>query len=101
MTRAAALVLAVLFAVCLVHFYFAEDHCPVHCPARGGSFGHVHPHHAGASVCLCIWASLVGPETCDVPVTAGLLTVLDRPAADSVLGRPAAALTPPPRSFFV
>jgi hypothetical protein len=54
--------LVVVFAVCMVHFYYAEDHCPVHCPTRGGHFGHVHDHHPGASVCLCFWASLFNPE---------------------------------------
>lgn len=62
MKRAAVLGLAVLFLACMVHFYYAEDHCPVHCPTRGGHLGHVHDHHAGASICLCFWASLFSPE---------------------------------------
>jgi hypothetical protein len=101
MKKGAALALAVVFAACLIHFYFGEDHCPVHCPARGGGFGHVHPHHAGATGCQCFLASLSGPETCDLPATGELLTVLARPAAERLLGRPAAAITPPPRSLLV
>jgi hypothetical protein len=62
MKRIAVVGLAVVFAVCMIHFYYAEDHCPVHCPARGGHFGHVHDHHTGASACLCFWASLFNPE---------------------------------------
>lgn len=62
MKRVGVLGLAFLFLACMVHFHYAEDHCPVHCPTRGGHVGHVHGHHAGASVCLCFWASLFSPE---------------------------------------
>jgi hypothetical protein len=62
MKKAAVLAFAAAFAVCMVHFYYAEDHCPVHCPTKGGRFGHVHDHHAGASTCLCFWSALSGPE---------------------------------------
>jgi hypothetical protein len=62
MKKAAAVAFAVAFVVCMVHFYYAEDHCPVHCPAKGGRVGHTHAHHADASICLCFWSSLFGPE---------------------------------------
>lgn len=100
MKKGLVLLFAGSFLFCLFHFYFAEDHCPVHCPAQQGGFGHVHPHH-GETVCLCFMSSLLGPETCELPVLSGSLTVLDHPAADRVLVRPAAEVTPPPRSCLV
>ena len=91
-----------MFAACLFHFYYAEDHCPVHCPSRGGGFGHVHPHHAGAAVCLCFWSSLGGPEAVDTLAAGAFLSVLAvPPAAGRVLPMTAADITPPPRSFLV
>jgi hypothetical protein len=101
MKKAAILALVVVFAACLIHFYYAEDHCPVHCPARGGRFGHVHPHHAGASVCLCFWGSLMGPETNVVPANVALVFVLARADAGRVTGMMATDITPPPRSSLV
>lgn len=97
MKKAAVLGFAVLFAVCLFHFYYAEDHCPVHCPSRGGQMGHVHPHHAGAAICLCFWVSLASPESGDMPPAAAVLASLARPAAERVLGMTAPDLTPPPK----
>lgn len=101
MKKAVVLFFAASFVFCLFHFYYAEDHCPIHCPVRTGGFHHVHPHHAGAAVCLCFWSNLMGPETCDLPVMSGSLSFLDCPGTDRVLGRPAADITPPPRSFLV
>lgn len=63
MRKAAVIGFAICFVVCMIHFFYSEDHCPVHCPTRGGQLGHVHDHHAGASGCLCFWGSLFGPET--------------------------------------
>jgi len=101
MKRAAVLAFTLVFAACLFHFYFAEDHCPVHCPSKGGQFGHVHPHHAGDSVCLCFWASLAVPEAGDLAPAGALVAVLGRTAAGSVLGRMANDITPPPKPSFV
>jgi hypothetical protein len=101
MKKGAALVFAVVFAVCMFHFYYAEDHCPVHCPSKGGGIGHVHPHHAGAAVCLCFWTSLAAPESGEIPQTEAVLAVLARPAVERVLGMTTADLTPPPRSSTV
>ncbi len=102
MKKTAALALAFIFAVCLFHFYYAEDHCPVHCPSRGGGLGHVHPHHAGASVCLCFWSSLSGPEAVDAPATGAIMSDLAAlPAAGRILAMLAADITPPPRSALV
>jgi hypothetical protein len=100
MKKAAVLAFAVVFAVGLIHFYYAEDHCPVHCPARGGRMGHVHAHHPGTTVCLCFLSALSGPEAADLPAAVEFLTVLDRPAPDRILGMTAADITPPPRSFL-
>ncbi len=86
----------------MFHFYYAEDHCPVHCPSRAGGFGHVHPHHAGAAVCLCFWSSLSGPESIDTPAADGLVSVpMILPAAGRILAMMAADITPPPRSSLV
>lgn len=101
MKKGAAFALVIVFAACLAHFYFSEDHCPVHCPNRAGGLGHVHPHHPGASVCQCFLVSLSGPESGDLPTMGELLTVIGRPAAERLLGRPAAAVTPPPRASIV
>jgi hypothetical protein len=101
MKRIAALGLAVVFAVCMIHFFYAEDHCPVHCPIRAGRFGHVHPHHPGALVCLCFWASLIGPETDAPTVPVSLLAVLAHPAGGHLLCALTADITPPPRPSFV
>jgi hypothetical protein len=101
MKKAAVLGFAVLFSICLFHFYYAEDHCPVHCPSRGGQLGHVHPHHADAGICLCFWSSLAGPESGDVLPAAAVLAVLAPPAAGRVLGMTADDLTPPPKSSLV
>ena len=98
MKKAAVLAFAVVFAVGLFHFYYAEDHCPVHCPAQGGRMGHVHAHHPGTLVCLCFLSTLSGPESADLPAAVAFLAVLDRPAPDRVLGMTAADITPPPRS---
>ncbi len=100
MKKGLVLFFAASFLVCLFHFYFAEDHCPVHCPAKTGGFGHVHPHHGGAG-CLCFLSSLMEPEACDLPVASGSLAVVDRPTAERLLVRPATAITPPPRSFLI
>jgi hypothetical protein len=83
MKRVGVLVLAFLFLACMVHFYYAEDHCPVHCPTRGGHVGHVHGHHAGASVCLCFWASLFSPEP-DAFAEPLVLEALAAPENESV-----------------
>lgn len=86
MKKVAVLALAAVFAVCMIHFYYAEDHCPVHCPTKGGRFGHVHDHHAGASICLCFWSSLFGPEPGEF---AGVLDVAALTAAENEAAPPA------------
>ena len=101
MKQAVALALAALFIAGLIHFFYAEDHCPVHCPCRSGQVAHAHPHHPGASVCLCFWSSLMAPEAA-APLTADMfLAFMTPPAADPILGRAAADITPPPRSLLV
>jgi hypothetical protein len=101
MKRIAALGLAVVFAACMVHFYYAEDHCPIHCPTRGGHVGHVHDHHANASVCLCFWSSLFGPEPDELakPLDFGVLAAPENaPAAPAPLG---ADIAHPPKALPV
>lgn len=65
MKKAAVIAFAIFFAVGMFHYFYAEDHCPVHCPSRGGQLGHVHHHHGSTSTCLCFWSSLFGPEMDD------------------------------------
>jgi hypothetical protein len=101
MKRVAALGLALFFALTIFHFYFGEDHCPIHCPVRCGHLGHVHHHHPGAEVCLCFLTALAAPESADLPMAAELLAVLEPPAPAHVLGMTAPDITPPPRSSSI
>jgi hypothetical protein len=101
MKKAATLVFVIMFAACLFHFYYAEDHCPIHCLSRGARLGHVQPHHAGPSVCLCFWTSLLGPEVNDFVATSAFLADLALPSGGRLSGMLAADITPPPRSFLV
>ncbi len=101
MKRAAVLAFAAAFIVCMVHYYFAEDHCPVHCPARGGRIGHVHAHHADASSCLCFWSSLFGPEAAEfaeASTVAVWTTAPNETATPAPLG---ADIAHPPKSLAV
>jgi hypothetical protein len=100
MKKAAVLALAACFVFGLFHFFYAEDHCPVHCPSPGGRLGHVHPHHAGAAVCLCFWSALAGPESADPPLAHLFVAVLDRPDPAHILGMTVSAITPPPRAVL-
>ena len=101
MKKGAVLAFAILFAACMFHFYYEEDHCPVHCPSRGGQVGHVHPHHGGSSACLCFWTSLASPESSDFSPVGALLAIIDCPAVRCVLDRMAQDITPPPRHSLV
>jgi hypothetical protein len=101
MKKATVLAFIVIFVACMFHFFYAEDHCPVHCPSRGGQFGHVHHHHPAACVCLCFWSSLMGPEASDFAATSVFLSLLVRPADGRPVGMLAADITPPPRSSLV
>jgi hypothetical protein len=100
MKKAAVLALASCFIFGLFHFFYAEDHCPVHCPSPGGRVGHVHPHHAGAAVCTCFWSALAGPESADPPPTHLAFAVLGLSTPARVLGMTAADITPPPRAVL-
>ncbi|MCJ7485844.1 MAG: hypothetical protein MUQ25_06710 [Candidatus Aminicenantes bacterium] len=66
MKKAVVVAFIIFFAVGMFHYFYAEDHCPVHGPSRAGGFGHVHQHHGHASTCLCFWTTLLGPENDDV-----------------------------------
>jgi hypothetical protein len=100
MKKTVALVFVACFLATLAHFYFAEDHCPVHCPTRGGRLGHVHHHHPGAGVCLCFWSALAGPESGDLVPVELPQAVLERQAAELVLAASVEEITPPPRPFL-
>jgi hypothetical protein len=98
MKKAAVIVFVILFAVGMLHYFYAEDHCPVHCPSRGGGFGHVHQHHGGASTCLCLWSSLFGPET-DNLARAMDFRIMRAPAeAPRLRGPQGADIAHPPKS---
>lgn len=101
MRKAAVLAFTVVFAVCMFHFFYAEDHCPVHCPSKGGQLGHVHHHHPGASVCLCFWSSLFAPETGGFSAGSGFLMVMALPADGCPVGTLAADIAHPPKSSLV
>jgi len=98
MKKAAVIAFVIFFAVGMFHYFFAEDHCPVHCPSRGG---HVHPHHGGASICLCLWSSLFGPETDDF-ARAMDFRIMKTPADATRLRGPLGAdIAHPPKSSLV
>jgi hypothetical protein len=98
MKKAVVLACAILFAASMCHYFYAEDHCPLHCPSRGGQFGHGHPHHPAASTCLCFWTSLLGPETDDFIAAIAFVSVLAR--SDDLRALPAAGadIAHPPKS---
>jgi hypothetical protein len=101
MKRAAIIAFVIFFAVGMFHYFYAEDHCPVHCPSRGGGFGHVHQHLGGAATCLCFWISLFGPETGDW-VGATDYRVMTAPADVARLRGPLGAdIAHPPKSSLV
>jgi hypothetical protein len=98
MKKAAVVAFALFFAVGMFHFFYAEDHCPVHCPSRAGQLGHVHQHHGGASTCLCFWSSLFGPETDDF-ARAMDFRIIGAPAGSTRLRAPLGAdIAHPPKS---
>jgi len=98
MKKATVVAFVVVFAVCMFHYFYSEDHCPVHCPSKGGQIGHVHLHHGGASSCLCFWSSLFGPERDDFARALDFRTLI----AFSDEGRSCAAfgadISHPPKS---
>ncbi len=101
MKRIAVLAFIVLFASCLFHFYYAEEHCPVHCPTRGGEFGHVQPHPGGDSVCLCFLAVFADPGADDLPAAADAMDLVERSPEGRLLALIVEDLTPPPKSSLV
>lgn len=88
MKRTVGLIFVLVFFASMLQYFYAEDHCPVHRPSEGGRIGHVHPHYADASVCLCFWTSLFCLEPGEFGASAGFLAVL----LPSASGRPLAAI---------
>jgi hypothetical protein len=101
MRKAAVLAFVVVFAACMFHFFYAEDHCPVHCPSKGGQLGHVHHHHPGASACLCFWSALVAPETAGFSAEAVFLMAISRATDSRPIMTMAADIAHPPKSSLV
>jgi hypothetical protein len=101
MKRTMVLAFALVFALCMFHYYFAEDHCPVHCPSRAAGFGHVHAHHPSGDICLCFWASMDGPEAIELGGVSGFVTAMAAPSEGRPLGRPAADIAHPPKFRLV
>ncbi|OGD27059.1 MAG: hypothetical protein A2V57_04065 [Candidatus Aminicenantes bacterium RBG_19FT_COMBO_65_30] len=98
MKKTAVLAFAVVFAVCMFHYFYAEDHCPVHCPSKGGQLGHVHHHHAAASTCLCFWSSLLGPEADEFAGATDFQLMTEQAGAIRPRGPLAADIAHPPKS---
>jgi hypothetical protein len=98
MKKAAVVAFVIFFAVCMFHYFYAEDHCPVHCPSRGGGFGHIHQHHGGASVCLCFWSSLFGPEADDFARAMDFRIMIDTAEATYLRASLGADIAHPPKS---
>jgi hypothetical protein len=101
MKRAAVAAFVVIFALVMVHYFFAEDHCPVHCPTKGGRLGHVHQHHAGAATCLCFWSALMGPESDEFVVAADLTIMAPAAASVRVRGSLGVDIAHPPKNLPV
>jgi hypothetical protein len=101
MKKAAVLAFAVVFALCMFHYYFAADHCPVHCTSRAAGLGRVHAHHPSGETCLCFWVSMVGPEPVDLDTASGFAAVMAAPCEGRPLGRLAADIAHPPKSFLL
>jgi len=101
MKRAAVVAFIIVFAACMLHYFFTEDHCPVHCPLKGGRMGHVHPHHGDASTCLCFWSSLFSPESAEFgrALDFAFLAAPESPAVG--LDPLGADIAHPPKSFIV
>lgn len=100
MKKALLVAFVIVFAACMFHYFYAEDHCPVHCPSPGGQLGHVHNHHGNASTCLCFWSSLFGPEADDWAGAADY-RVMSAPAEATRLRAPLGAdIAHPPKSFL-
>ena len=101
MKKAAVLTFAVVFALCMFHYYFAEDHCPVHCTSQAAGLGHVHPHHPSGETCLCFWVSMFCPEPVELGAAAGFMAVTSDPSEGRPLGRLAADIAHPPKSILL
>jgi hypothetical protein len=101
MKKTVVVAFVAIFAACMFHYFYAEDHCPVHCPSAGGGFGHVHHHHGNASTCLCFWSSLLGPEADDW-VGATDFRIMRDPAGEIRLRASLGAdIAHPPKSSLV
>ena len=101
MKQAAIVAFVILFAAGMCHYFFAEDHCPVHCPSKAGGLGHVHPHHGGASTCLCFWSSLFSPETGGFTGATDFELMMAPENAALALGPLGADIAHPPKSLLV
>jgi len=101
MKRIAALAVAVVFFACLMHFFYAEDHCLIHHPSPSKQPGHVAGSHPGASTCLCFMGSILVAETAEFVRTQDF----DFMAAPDVIVQPsdpaAADIPHPPRASFL
>ncbi|OGD20097.1 MAG: hypothetical protein A2Y70_08435 [Candidatus Aminicenantes bacterium RBG_13_64_14] len=101
MKKAVVVVIFLIFAAGMFHYFYGEDHCPVRLPLDGGGFGHLHHHHGNASTCLCFLNLLLGPESDDW-VGASDFRIMLAPAGESRLRASLGAdIAHPPKSFLV
>ncbi|MHB8093999.1 MAG: hypothetical protein ACYDH0_03575 [Candidatus Aminicenantales bacterium] len=101
MKRIAALAVAVVFFACMMHFFYAEDHCLVHHPAPSGQPGHVPAAHPGASTCLCFMGSILVTEPAEFIQTQAFVFMT---APDGIVRPPDPVDTDiphPPRASFL
>jgi len=73
MKRIAVLAVAIVFFACLMHFFYAEDHCLAHHPSPNGQSGRAPAAHPGASTCLCFMSSIIVTETAEFVRTQGFV----------------------------
>ena len=84
MKKSVAVLLILIFAAAMVHFFYGEDHCASYFTSEGGGFGRLHHQHGDASTCLSFLSGLFSPETADWD-GAAVLRVAPAPADESRL----------------
>ena len=101
MKRVAALAVALIFFACLMHFFYAEDHCLAHHHLPGGQPEHAPAAHPDASTCLCFMNSILAAKTAEIVRAQGFVFMT---APDGIVRPPDPAeadITHPPRASFL
>lgn len=62
MKKTLVIVVFLIFAAAMFHYFYGEGHGSVRLPSAGIAFGSVHHDHGYASTCLCFTNALFVPE---------------------------------------